>query len=278
MRKDPQRWTADYRRDGYLVVENLLDPEHIAVLGEALERVCRDVDQLPRPLRRHVQLERDFLQSQPDLNDVPAAKLGQAVKLVMELPLFDPVFAELIGHPPQLDVLQTLFASSEFHFHNYKAIIKAPQVSSAFVWHRDLPYLEHSSPDLITAMLCLDGMSAANGATVVIPGSHRVAHEAVTDADRDIPESALPDLPRVTVDCPPGAGVFFHVNLIHGGSANRSPIPRRNVIGIWAGPDARPLREVRYAYQGLCPRSSDPAKPAVPGDRQLDLDARLVDS
>ena len=70
-----------------------------------------------------------------------------------ELPLFDPIFAELILHEPLLDILEALFESSEFAFHNYKCIIKAPRVSSRFCWHRDLPYLQHSTPNLITAML-----------------------------------------------------------------------------------------------------------------------------
>lgn len=54
--------------------------------------------------------------------------------------------------------------------------------------------------------------------------------------------------------------MLFHVNVIHGGGPNRSEIPRRNVIGIWAGPDAYPVTPARYAYQGLAPRSRDPAR------------------
>ena len=66
---------------------------------------------------------------------------------------------------------------------NWKSYLSPwPRVSSRFVWHRDLPYLEHSTPNLITAMICLDEMTEANGATVVIPGTHRVSHESVTQA------------------------------------------------------------------------------------------------
>src|ERR1051326_922802 len=157
------------------------------------------------------------------------------------------MFAELICHTPLLDVLEALFDSGEFAFHNYKCIIKAARVSSVMRWHRDLPYLEHSSPNLITAMLCLDEMTAANGATVVIPGSHRIAHEEVTPADMDVPEEKIPAAAeRVTVCCPAGSAVLFHVNLLHGGGPNRSPGHRRNVISIWSGPDALPITGARY--------------------------------
>jgi len=64
----------------------------------------------------------------------------------------------------------------------------------------------------------------------------------------------------VTVKCPAGSAVLFHVNIIHGGGANRSDIPRRNIIGIWAGPDTYPVQQHRFAYQDLMPRSKDPAR------------------
>jgi hypothetical protein len=77
-------------------------------------------------------------------------------------------------------------------------------------------------------------------------------------ADKDLPPETK--APRVSVNCPAGSAVLFHVNIIHGGPANRSAIPRRNVIGIWAGPDTYPTNPMRFAYQGLFPRSKDPAK------------------
>ncbi len=259
----PESWKADYERDGYLVVENLFDERTLTALSGEIDRITDDPDALPADLRRHVQLERDYLadESQRKYNELSVDQVGNAVRNIMELPLFSRRLAELICYEPLLDVLAALFGSSEFHFHNYKCIIKAPQVSSAFRWHRDLPYLFHTSADLITAMLCLDGMTEENGATVVIPGSHRIPDDQVTHGDEEIDENDLPpDARRVTVTCPPGSAVLFHVNILHGGGPNRSETPRRNVIGIWAGPDAWPITANRYAYGELCPRSEDPAR------------------
>jgi ectoine hydroxylase-related dioxygenase (phytanoyl-CoA dioxygenase family) len=208
-----------------------------------------------------VQLERDYLQHKPQYNDLTAGQIGNALRNVMELPLMDPAFADFILYEPVLDIVQAVLDTTEFSFHNYKCVVKAPHVSSRFRWHRDLPYLEHSTPNLVTAIVCLDPMTQQNGATVVLPGTHRVPHEQVTDADGDIPDDKLPaGVPHVTVCCPAGSVVLFHVNIIHGGAANRSPIPRRNVIGIWAGPDTYPVTAARYAYQDLMPRSTDPAR------------------
>ena len=261
MEHDPARWKADFERDGYLVVEDVLDAQTLAKLRAGIDRITADPDALAGSLRHHIQFERDYVERRPDQNDHDAAQVGNAVRNIMELPLFDPVFAELIAYEPLLDVLEALFDSGEFHFHNYKCIVKAPRISSEFLWHRDLPYLRHSSPNLVTALLCLDDMTEANGATVVLPGTHRIAHADVRDADIDMPEDELPaDVPRVKVECPQGSAVLFHVNIIHGGGANRSDSPRRNVVGIWAGPDAHPVTPARYAYQGLMPRSADLAR------------------
>lgn len=261
MTSQQHHWKADYDRDGYLVVENCLAPDILARLREGVDRIADQLDSLPANLRSHVHLEKDFLETQPSGNDKREQEVGKAIKLIMELPKFDPVFAELICFQPLLDVLTTLFGTTEFAFHNYKAVIKAPNVSSAFIWHRDLPYLEHSTPNLITAMLCLDEMTEANGATVVLPGTHKVPHESVGRQDLMIPEDALPaGARRTTVTCPAGSAVLFHVNIIHGGGPNRSPIPRRNLISIWSGPKTFPVTSARYSYQDLMPASQDPAR------------------
>ena len=260
MKNDPARWLDSYRRDGYVVVADILDGKTLQRLRRGIENITADPEGLAANLKAHLDFERDFMKRRPGATELSVQDVGNALRNIMELPLFAPTFAELILYAPLLDVLQCLFGTPEFHFHNYKCIIKAPRVSSKFVWHRDLPYLNHSTPNLITAMLCLDPMTPENGATVVLPGTHRIDHAHVTAADMDIPETELPDVPRVTVTCPAGAAVLFHVNIIHGGGANRSDMPRRNVIGIWAGPDTYPVTAARYAYQGLMPRSASPAR------------------
>jgi ectoine hydroxylase-related dioxygenase (phytanoyl-CoA dioxygenase family) len=257
----PQKWQTDYDRDGYLVVEDAIDPALLAKLRAGIEKITADPDSYPPNLKRHFDFERNFVARRPGINELSAEQVGNALRNIMELPLFDPIFAELICYKPVLDVLAALFRTTEFAFHNYKCIVKAPRVSSQFVWHRDLPYLQHSTPNLITAMLCLDPMTEQNGATVVLPGTHRIPHEDVKPSDTDIPASELPkDAKHVTVTCPAGSLVAFHVNIIHGGGANRSDTPRRNVIGIWSGPDTYPITPARYAYQDLMPASKDPAR------------------
>lgn len=252
----PDAWRQAYSADGYLVVEEAVDAATLAGLRTVIERIAAQVvdGSLPAHLRRHVALERDRTRgSRAGETD------GDAVSNIMELPLFDPLCARFITYPRLLTILTALFGTTEFAFHNYKCICKMPHNRAPFQWHRDLPYLAHTGPDLLTAMVCLDPMTADNGATVVFPGSHHGAPTQPDPADTDIPAERLPGNP-VTVECPAGSAVLFHVNLIHGGPANRTDQPRRNVIGIWSGPDTWPTYPHRFAYQGVMPASLEPAR------------------
>ena len=253
---NPEEWRRRYEEDGYLVVENAVEPGLLGRMREALERIEQAVaeDTLPPSLRRWVALERDRTRGSRG-----GAVESDTISNIMELPLFDPLFRDLIVYPRVLDILEALFQSSEFAFHNYKCICKMPGGQAHFQWHRDLPYLQHTSPNLITCMLCVDAMTEENGATVVCPGTHRIPHEAVRPGDTDIPEAEVP-AERVTVVCPAGSAVLFHVSLLHGGPPNRSETKRRNVIGIWSGPDAFPTNPNRYAYMSVMPRSADPMR------------------
>ncbi len=72
---------------------------------------------------------------------------------------------------------------------------------------------------VLNTMWALDDFTADNGATVIVPGSHRSAPEEMPD-----PTSAVP----ATM----GAGsVMFYVGTVwHGGGANRTEQPRLGVI------------------------------------------------
>jgi ectoine hydroxylase-related dioxygenase (phytanoyl-CoA dioxygenase family) len=249
-------WRTAFERDGFVIVPGVLSSEECAATAAALDRIEARVadDTLPGHLRRHVSLERDRT-SGTRQGTVESA----AISNIMELPLFDPLFQGLIVHDRTLDVVQALFGTGEFAFHNLKCISKMPGAGAAFQWHRDLPYLAHTGPNLLTCMLCVDGMTVENGATVLCPGSHRIDPASVTAADTDLPDEQVPSL-RVHAVCPPGSAVVFHVNVVHGGGPNLSLAKRRNVISIWSGPDTYPITPWRYAYQGVMPRSADPGR------------------
>jgi ectoine hydroxylase-related dioxygenase (phytanoyl-CoA dioxygenase family) len=75
----------------------------------------------------------------------------------------------------------------------------------------------------------LDDFSVHNGATRVVPGSHRwgsTPGEALPD-----PAARHPD--EVVVEAPAGSVVVFNSHLWHGGTLNRSLLPRRALFAYF---------------------------------------------
>jgi ectoine hydroxylase-related dioxygenase (phytanoyl-CoA dioxygenase family) len=71
----------------------------------------------------------------------------------------------------------------------------------------------------------LDDFTAGNGATRVVPGSHRLTVSA-SDA---MPDTSAPHPDEVKLVAPAGTVVVFNSHLWHGGTLNRTGSPRRAV-------------------------------------------------
>ena len=80
----------------------------------------------------------------------------------------------------------------------------------------------------MTAIWALDDFTAANGGTLVVPGSHRHARGKPGTGD------------AVAVEMPAGSVLIFSGRLWHGGGANTSTRPRLGVVIDYAQPWLRP--------------------------------------
>jgi hypothetical protein len=264
MQHAPEEWRRAYQDDGFLIVQDLLDPALVSGLRDGLDRITGGGAGLPPRLREKLFLERDHVRNNPQwyTGVLAPEDCGGAVRQVADLGLFAPAFAALICHPPLLEVLETLFASPDFSFTYMIGRPKAARVGNGISnghFHRDAPFEDTTSTNTVIALLCLDDMAGDNGATSFIRGSHKVSDaEAADPRWRDVAAARLDLGERVDVRCPAGAGVFFSSKLLHAAGHNRSDHPRRTILSEWAGPGVLPTSPVRYAYQGLRPRSQDP--------------------
>jgi hypothetical protein len=264
MQHAPEEWRRAYQGDGFLIVPDLLDSALVSRLRDGLEKITGGVASLPPRLREKLFLERDHVRNNPQwYSGVLAPEdCGGAVRQVADIGLFAPAFAELICHPALLVVLETLFASPDFSFTYMVGRPKAARVGNGISnghFHRDAPFEDTTSTNNVIALLCLDDMAGDNGATSFIRGSHKVSDaEAADPRWRDLAADALDLGERVDVRCPAGAGVFFSSKVLHAAGHNRSDHARRTILSEWAGPGVLPTSPVRFAYQGLKPRSQDP--------------------
>jgi len=103
--------------------------------------------------------------------------------------------------------------------------------------HPDWVELEPGEPwQVLTALFLLDGFTADNGATRLVPGSHR--------RSRPLPKPLAQPLAHhpgeILVTAPAGAALIFNGHVLHSGTQNRSPGPRRALqIVVQAGTASR---------------------------------------
>jgi len=264
MKYEPEKWKGDYQEDGYVIIQYLIDSKLLATLCDSMERIMREADKLPSRLRQEIFFERDHLKNNSQwYPDLTSEQCGNNIRQIGSLLLFDEVFAELICYAPLLDALEALFESPEFGFHLLVGRPKAARVGNGVrngSFHRDTPDWDFTSTNAIITLLCLDGMTERNGPTIFLRGSHQVSDEEARHPRwRSVEESGLNFADRVEVCCPAGSGVFFSPKVIHAAGHNRSDHPRRTLNSVWTGPDVLPTSSARQLYEGLKPRSRNPA-------------------
>jgi ectoine hydroxylase-related dioxygenase (phytanoyl-CoA dioxygenase family) len=100
-------------------------------------------------------------------------------------------------------------------------------------FHRDLPYQHFvsSHPLAINALFCLDQFTPDNGATFVIPASHK------QDA---FPSDAAVSATQVQISAPAGSFIILDCMVYHSGGVNRTDRPRRAVNHVYSVPIIRP--------------------------------------
>jgi hypothetical protein len=254
-----------YQDDGFVVVPEVLDPALLARLREGMDGITGKLGDLKPHLREKIFLERDHVRNNPQwyTGVLTPEQCGESVRQIADLALFGPAFAEVLCHPPLLDVLEALFEGPEFSFSLLVGRPKAARVGNGVrdgKFHRDSPTDAVTSPNTIIAILCLDDMGAANGGTAFLRGSHKVSdEEAVRPCWNEVDPGQFRPEERVAVSCTAGSGLFFSSKTLHAAGHNRSDVPRRTLLSEWAGPGVLPTSPERHAYQGLKPRSQNPA-------------------
>jgi len=140
-----------------------------------------------------------------------------------------PEFVELACNPVLLALLEKLIAG-RFVLNQQNGIINPPAQSyNQAAWHRDLPYQHFvsSSPLAINALFAVDDFTADNGATFVLPASHRAEAFPSEEFVRDS---------AVQVEARAGEFILLDCMTFHCGGFNRTDRPRRAVNHVYTIP------------------------------------------
>jgi ectoine hydroxylase-related dioxygenase (phytanoyl-CoA dioxygenase family) len=201
---------------GYCVVEGLLPPEQATAIKADLDRVLRDI-----PFGR---------------NDFEGHRTRRIYNVFAKTRALDDVSL----HPLLLGVLDRVL--DQYQFSAPVGIQIGPGEPAQVIHYDDAVYpLPWPHQDVVVnSMWAFDDFTEANGATRIIPGSHRRPTADVPQGERTIP-----------LEMPTGSVVFYPGTVLHGGGANRTDRTRLGVIlefcSAWIRPQENHLLGVPRA-------------------------------
>lgn len=136
------------------------------------------------------------------------------------------LFLELAFNKNLLAVITKLI-DGNFILNQQNGIINPPQQSyNQAAWHRDLPYQHFlsSSPLAINALFCLDDFTTENGATFVLPASHKMSAFPSPDY---VKQNAMQIVAKA------GSFIVLDGMLFHAGGFNTTTSHRRAVNHLY---------------------------------------------
>ena len=195
----------DLENDGYCIVEGVLDADEVVAARSALAAAVAETE------RRGVPTFMPVLDPNP------------ANVRVFNLIDLHATFRELILHPRAIQLVTRLLGE-HFMISNFTANIARPGSRSMAV-HADQaivvpePWL---SPWAINIIWCLTDVTAENGGTLFLPGSHKVTRRS------ELPAHPVENM--VAFEAPAGSVVAMDGRLWHTSGANVTTDEERSLL------------------------------------------------
>lgn len=183
-------------QNGYVIVEDMLEPDDVAAKRADLHRVLADT-----PSGR---------------NDFEGFSTQRVYAMFAKTRTFDQTATD----PLLLGVLDAVLGHYQL---SAPVAIQIGPDETAQALHRDegvYPLPSPHPPVVVNSMWPLDDFTEANGATMLVPGSHRWEAGRRPGRDDEI----------VVAEMPAGSMLLYLGNLVHAGGANRTEQARLGVI------------------------------------------------
>jgi ectoine hydroxylase-related dioxygenase (phytanoyl-CoA dioxygenase family) len=188
---DPKQALADIERDGYAILEGAIEPADVAALRDSLARLEGELEIVPS--------DNDFE--------------GRSTVRIYNLLVHGPLYEQIPVHPTVLPVVEGVLDAGCLV--STLSSISIDPGETAQLIHADdqlMPLDKPHRPLVCNTMWALTDFTEENGATRIIPGSHRLDHSPRYGQDYD----------TVPAEMPAGSVLVWHGSLWHGGGANRS--------------------------------------------------------
>jgi ectoine hydroxylase-related dioxygenase (phytanoyl-CoA dioxygenase family) len=215
---DRLRHLEHLREHGYAIVENAIEPDLVAALNEALARLERELD------------------AKPAMNGFEGHR---TVRIYNLLAHGDP-FERIPVHPSVLPLIEGVLDEGCLISSLSSIAIDPGEIAQPI--HADdmvIPLEKPHAPIVCNSMWALTDFTEANGATRLVPGTHRHASPAYGGAYETI-----------AAEMPKGSVLIWDGALWHGGGANQTHERR---IGLAMNYCAGFIRQQENQQLGLNP-------------------------
>jgi ectoine hydroxylase-related dioxygenase (phytanoyl-CoA dioxygenase family) len=193
-------------RDGYLPLEGVLSAEEVSAINKRLaELTAAEGDRAGLEVHQEKGTDR-----------------------LADLINKDELFEVCFSHPRVLAAMRHVLGDFKLSSLNSRAALPGEGHQAL---HADFGHpVEPGQYEVCNSIWLLDDFTPENGATRVVPGSHR---RGTMPAD-EMPDPAEPHPDQIQLTGPAGTVVIFNSHLWHGGTQNRTDKPRRALHSYFA--------------------------------------------
>ncbi|WP_067860845.1 ectoine hydroxylase [Nocardia shimofusensis] len=240
-RREPTVWgegsgeqLSTYDRDGFAVVDALLNPDEVAEFRAEIERLMVD----------------------PALADddrVIREKASNQVRSVFEVHKLSAAVADLVRET-RIAGLARQVLGSDVYLHQTRVNYMPGFRGSGFYWHSDFEtwHAEDGmpAPRAVSLSIAMTDNYPFNGSLMVMPGSHRTfvpcvgatpeGHYRQSLREQEIGVPTTQDVTVLADRCgirqftgAAGSALLFDSNIMHGSSSNITPFPRSNIFLVF---------------------------------------------
>ncbi len=229
---------AQYRDDGYVVVEDVLEPETLRQLRTVTDAVVASA----AGLTEHTAILDLEASHRPD---------APRVRRIKQPHLAHPFYRELAAHSRITAALEPLIGPNIRLRAGGKVNMKSAQFGSPVEWHQDWAFYPHTNQDVLAVGILLDDVDQDSGPVLVLPGSHKgpvYDHHSFGSfcGAIDIVRSGLDVSGARPLHGRAGSITIHHARLVHGSAMNGSDRERRLLFYEYAAADAWPLAGIEH--------------------------------
>ena len=236
--------SADFfDQNGYMIKRGFVGDETLKSLQLAAKNMV-DAAQPPAEYEADVKY-----QGAPESREVEG---GQTIRRFLEVFDRSQEFAQFGRNQKMKTCLSQLMGDDIYlvRSHHNSLMSKQPKYSSQTNWHRDIRYWHYSKENLISAWLAIGNETKANGALLLIPGSHRVEFERKNFDDdlffrHDLPENQALIDSAIVAEMSAGDVLFFHCRTLHAATNNQTDQSKLALVYTYRPGNTVPLPGTR---------------------------------